>query len=154
MSSISKQAVGGALSRSEGKRSPRLLGEGVANDPTAAPRPSLSATDLITNSDNNPNFASICTKNGNKAEARAEAEGPRRVSAGRQLGLMASQMPWNRSRAMNCGSWAMRKRITGPSSRPGRSRTFVFRLSAECSPVELRAEGRDAFNLRWRESTD
>ena len=25
------------------------------------------------------------------------------------------------------------------SSRPGRSRTFVFRLSAECSPVELRA---------------
>ena len=26
-------------------------------------------------------------------------------------------------------------------SRPGRSRTFVFRLSAECSPLELRAEG-------------
>ena len=35
------------------------------------------------------------------------------------------------------------------SSRPGRSRTFVFRLSAECSPVELRA-GFTLLNLNGR----
>jgi hypothetical protein len=35
------------------------------------------------------------------------------------------------------------------SSRPGRSRTSVARLSAECSPVELRAEDRCVSSWRW-----